>query len=70
MIRRLTAVLLLFVVGGVIEGTHGRLHFDQLKMSQTEIEKEISSEIEWQEKPSQNYIRLYLRNIDLKNLRD
>ena len=57
-------------VGLTVEGTHGRSHFDRLKMSKTEIEREISPELEWQENPKQNYIRFYLRNTDLEDTED
>lgn len=57
-------------VGLTVEGTHGRSHFDRLKMSKTEIERKISPELEWQENPKQNYIRFYLRNTDLEDTED
>ena len=57
-------------VGLTVDGIHGRSHFDHLKMSKTEIEREISPKIEWQENPSQNFIRLHLRNIDLEDRDD
>ena len=57
-------------VGLTVEGTHGKSHFDRLKMSQTEIEREISPELEWQENPKENYIRLHLRNTDLEDIED
>ena len=57
-------------VGLTVQGIQGKSHFDRLKMSKTEIESEIGAELEWQENPKQNYIRLYLRNIDLTNQRD
>ena len=57
-------------VGLTVEGTHGKSHFDRLKMSKTEIEREISPELEWQENPKQNYIRLHLRNTDLEDTED
>ena len=57
-------------VGLTVQGIQGKSHFDRLKMSKTEIESEIGAELEWQENPKQNYIRLYLRNIDLTKQRD
>ena len=61
-------------VGLTVRGIQGKSHFDRLKMSKTEIESEIGAELgaelEWQENPKQNYIRLYLRKIDLTNKRD
>ena len=57
-------------VGLTVTGNHGSSHFDRLKMSQTEIESEIGAELEWQENPKQNYIRLYRRNTNLENRDD
>ena len=57
-------------VGLTVAGNHGKSHFDRLKMSKTEIEREISPELEWQENSKQNYIRLHLRNTDLEDTKD
>ena len=57
-------------VGLTVAGNHGKSHFDRLKRSKTEIEREISPELEWQENSKQNYIRLHLRNTDLEDTKD
>lgn len=54
-------------VGLTVKGAEGKSHFDHLKKSKTEIEREISPELEWEENPKENYIRLYLRNTDLED---
>lgn len=41
-----------------------------MKISKTEIEREISPELEWQENPKQNYIRFYRRNTNLEETED
>ena len=57
-------------VGLMVKGTQGKSHFARLKMSKTEIEREISPELEWQENPKENNIRLYLRNTNLEDTKD
>ncbi len=54
-------------VGLTVKGAEGKSHFDRLKKSKTVIEREISPELEWEENPKENYIRLYLRNTDLED---
>lgn len=53
-----------------VHGTHGKSHFDRLKMSQTEIESEIGAELEWDENPKENYIGRYLEDTDLEDRDD
>ena len=57
-------------VGLTVRGVHGKSHFDRLKRSKTEIEREISAKLKWEENPKENYIYLNCWNIDLKNQRD
>ena len=57
-------------VGLTVQGIQGKSHFNRLKKSKKEIESAIGVELEWEENPKQNYIRLYLRNIDLTEQRD
>ena len=57
-------------VGLTVDGTHGRSHFDRLKMSKADIEREIGAELKWQPNPKENNIRLYRWNTDLENTDD
>ena len=57
-------------VGLTVKGAQGKSHFDRLKVSKKEIESEISPELDWQENPKENYIRLYLEDTDLENRDD
>ena len=54
----------------MVTGTHGKSHFDRLKMSKTEIESEIGVELQWEENPKENYISHYLENTDLEDRDD
>ena len=58
------------LVGLTVDGDYAKPHFDRLKEQQSEIERETSPEIEWQENPKQNFIRFYMRDTDLKNQQD
>ena len=54
-------------VGLTVDGTHGRSHFDRLKMSKADIEREIGAELKWQPNPKENNIRLYRWSTDLED---
>ena len=58
------------MVGLRVRGTHGKSHFNRLKESMTEIEKEVNVKLDWEEKPKQNYIRLYRHNSDVEDRGD
>ena len=57
-------------VGLTVRGRHGRSHFERLRQNKTEIERQIGAELEWQENPSENYIRLYRRDTNLEARQD
>ena len=57
-------------VGLTVRGVHGKSHFDRLKRSKTEIEKEISAKLKWEENPKENYIYLNCWDIDLQDRND
>ena len=57
-------------VGLTVKGDQGKSHFDRLKKSKTQTEGLISPELEWQENPKENYIRLYLEDTDLDDRDD
>ena len=54
----------------MVKGTHGRSHFDRLKMSKTEIKRESGHELKWEPNPKENNIRLYLKDTDLEDRDD
>lgn len=57
-------------VGLAVFGPHGKSRFQRLRQYKTEIESEIGAELEWQENPSENYIRLYRRDTNLEARQD
>ena len=57
-------------VGLTVDGEHGKTHFNLLQESMTEIQKKMGVDLEWQENPKENNIRVYQRNIDLENRLD
>lgn len=57
-------------VGLTVWGIHGKSHFERLQQNKIEIEREVGAELEWQENPSENYIRLYHRDTNLEDRQD
>ena len=57
-------------IGLTVKGPHGRSHFKRLRQKKIEIESKIGAELEWQENPSENYIRLYSRDTNLEDRQD
>lgn len=54
-------------VGLTVKGPHARSHFERLRQNKIEIESEIGAGLEWQENPSEHYIRLYRRDTILED---
>ena len=57
-------------IGLTVKGTRGRSHFERLRQNKIEIESEIGAELEWQENPSENFIRLYRRDTNPEDRQD